>query len=110
MVAVDIMGMVEVLFETLNTWDTDNEAVLQKVWFGALGVIACFKLPLHKDSIYVDGNGGCWAAPRLPPDTAYQGSRRDCSARSSSKSSYPTSESWSGLPRADSLPQSSRRS
>jgi hypothetical protein len=67
MVAVGLMFALETLIRKLNNPKNDNdEAVLQKVWFGALRIIAYFKLPLHKDSELLAGNGGCWAVP-IPP-------------------------------------------
>jgi hypothetical protein len=78
MVAVDLMRKLERLFKTLNEWDTlghgkskkDEEILgskelagtLRKVWFQALEVIVCLRLPVHEDSCHLGGNGRCWTA------------------------------------------------
>jgi hypothetical protein len=68
MVAVDLMRKIEEFIGKMDEWKTRYPgarssgltASFHGIWLGVLGIIAYFKLPLHKDSDRLDGNGGCW--------------------------------------------------
>jgi hypothetical protein len=71
-VAVELMLEIEEFITTLGTCgqsagnerSNGNKAALRDIWFGALGVIVCLRLPVHEGSCHIGGNGGCWTVSR----------------------------------------------
>jgi hypothetical protein len=64
MVAVELMAKLETFIAVLSEWRGEDKKVLHGAWFAALGAIVYFQLPVHEESDYIDGDGGCWTVSR----------------------------------------------
>jgi hypothetical protein len=67
MVAVDLVFEIEWFIKTLRMWDIYNDGgrggkvatTLREVWAKVVEIIEYFRLPVHTDSHYIEGDGIC---------------------------------------------------